>query len=66
MCRKCLAAVRPNRGNMCLEGGHYLLNFAGCAACHAGPAATAPCPGRRAGHLPDPARHADRPGRPTH
>ncbi|XP_003386737.2 PREDICTED: protein Churchill-like [Amphimedon queenslandica] len=33
MCKDCLKEICPNRGNVCLETGSYLLNYSGCASC---------------------------------
>ncbi|XP_036981794.2 protein Churchill isoform X2 [Artibeus jamaicensis] len=33
MCGDCVEKEYPNRGNICLENGSFLLNFTGCAAC---------------------------------
>ncbi|XP_023974209.1 protein Churchill isoform X3 [Physeter macrocephalus] len=33
MCGDCVEKEYPNRGNICLENGSFLLNFIGCAVC---------------------------------
>ncbi|XP_057589290.1 protein Churchill isoform X2 [Hippopotamus amphibius kiboko] len=33
MCGDCVEKEYPNRGNICLENGSFLLNFTGCAVC---------------------------------
>ncbi|XP_048969217.1 protein Churchill isoform X2 [Canis lupus baileyi] len=33
MCGGCVEKEYPNRGNICLENGSFLLNFTGCAVC---------------------------------
>ncbi|XP_043328238.1 protein Churchill isoform X2 [Cervus elaphus] len=33
MCVDCVEKEYPNRGNICLENGSFLLNFTGCAVC---------------------------------
>ncbi|XP_036352235.1 protein Churchill isoform X2 [Ochotona princeps] len=33
MCGDCVEKEYPNRGNVCLENGSFLLNFTGCAVC---------------------------------
>uniref|UniRef100_A0A8C7A3M9 Protein Churchill n=1 Tax=Nothoprocta perdicaria TaxID=30464 RepID=A0A8C7A3M9_NOTPE len=33
MCGGCVGTEYPPRGTTCLEGGSFLLNFAGCARC---------------------------------
>uniref|UniRef100_A0AAA9S2T1 Protein Churchill n=1 Tax=Bos taurus TaxID=9913 RepID=A0AAA9S2T1_BOVIN len=34
MCVDCVEKEYPNRGNICLESGSFLLNFTGCAVCN--------------------------------
>ncbi|XP_053080544.1 protein Churchill isoform X2 [Acinonyx jubatus] len=34
MCGGCVEKEYPNRGNICLENGSFLLNFTGCAVCN--------------------------------
>uniref|UniRef100_A0A4X1UBF4 Protein Churchill n=1 Tax=Sus scrofa TaxID=9823 RepID=A0A4X1UBF4_PIG len=34
MCGDCVEKEYPNRGNICLENGSFLLNFTGCAVCN--------------------------------
>lgn len=33
MCHDCLVEERPDRETVCLDKGHYLLNFKGCKGC---------------------------------
>ncbi|KAF2355977.1 Transcription activator Churchill [Trinorchestia longiramus] len=33
MCQSCVKTTNPDRGNLCLESGAYLLNLAGCHGC---------------------------------
>ncbi|XP_078239616.1 protein Churchill isoform X3 [Pogona vitticeps] len=33
MCRDCVKTEYPSRGNICLENGSYLMNYAGCVEC---------------------------------
>ncbi|XP_064622816.1 protein Churchill-like [Lineus longissimus] len=33
MCSECVKEEFPNRDNICLENGSYIMNFAGCSQC---------------------------------